>query len=59
MFTTNARDTLLIAHERAHRLRQESAAMRLRPTTTRRAVAASLRRAADRLDPAPLSPRPA
>jgi hypothetical protein len=60
MFTTNAGEALLLAHDRPQRLREESAARRLRRApATYRALAASLRRAADRLDPAPLAPRPA
>jgi hypothetical protein len=59
MFTSNAGEALLVAHQRPQSLREESAAARLRPRPTRRALAASLRRAADRLDPAPLAPRPA
>jgi hypothetical protein len=48
------------AHERIRHLREESAAERLgRTPRTRRALAASLRRLADRLDPARLAPRPA
>lgn len=60
MFTTDPRDALVLAHEHARQLREESAARRLRRASgTRRALAASLRRAADRLDRAPLAPRAA
>lgn len=59
MFTSDARDALLVAHERPRRLREETAAERLRRASgARRALAASLRRAANHLDPAPLAPRP-
>ncbi len=57
MLSADPRDGLVFAHERARRLREETATDRLRPASgTRRAVAASLRRAANRLDPAPLAP---
>ena len=60
MFTSNPFDALAVAHQRGHELRAEAAAERLLGTPgTRRALAASLRRAADRLDPAPLARRPA
>jgi hypothetical protein len=60
MLTTDPHDALVLAHERARRLREETAVQRLRRTSgTRRALAASLRRAADRLDRAPLEPRAA
>ena len=60
MLTSDPRYALVLAHERARRLREESAAERLRRSSgTRRALAESLRRAADRLDPAPFAPRPA
>jgi hypothetical protein len=50
------RDQLAVAHERGDDLRAEAAALRLRgPQGPRRAVAESLRRAADRLDPGPLA----
>jgi hypothetical protein len=52
MFTSDPRDALVFAHERARRLCAGASG-------TRRALAASLRRAANRLDPAPLAPRPA
>ena len=59
MFPSDAHDVLLLAHERARQLREEAAADRLRgASVTRRALAASLRRAADRLDPTPLRHRP-
>ncbi|HYT51746.1 MAG TPA: hypothetical protein VEL10_06045 [Gaiellaceae bacterium] len=60
MFTNDPLDALVAAHERARQLRAEAAAERLRGTSgTRRALAVSLRRAADRLDPAPLGRRTA
>jgi hypothetical protein len=60
MFTSNPFDALALAGERGRQLRAEAAAERLRGTSgTRRTFAASLRRAADRLDPVPLAPRPA
>lgn len=60
MLPYDPRDALVLAHERARHLREETAAERLRRASgTRRALAASLRRAANRLDPAPLAPRPA
>lgn len=60
MFTSHPRDALVLAHEHARRLRAETAADRLRPAPdARRALAASLRRAANRLDPVPLAPRTA
>jgi len=56
MFTSDPLDALVVAHERGRQLRAEAAAERLRGTSaTRRALAVSLRRAADRLDPAPLA----
>ena len=60
MFTGNPLDALAVAHARGRELRAEAAAERLCGTTgARRAIAVSLRRAADRLDPTALSPRPA
>jgi hypothetical protein len=60
MFTNNPLDALVVAHDRGRHLRAESAAEHLRgPSGTRRALAVSLRRAADRLDPAPLARRTA
>lgn len=61
MLTIDPRDTLVLAHEHARRLRDEAVARSDRPLTgtTRRALAASLRRAANRLDPvAPRAARP-
>jgi hypothetical protein len=53
---TDPLDALVIAHGRGRELRAEAAAERLRGRwRTRRALAASMRRAADRLDPAPLA----
>lgn len=60
MFTTDPRAALAVAHQRARHLRREAADQRLgHGSGTRRALAASLRRAANRLDPAPFAPRPA
>lgn len=60
MFTSHPRDALVLAHAHARRLREETAAERLRPASSLRpALAASLRRAADRIAPAPLAGRPA
>jgi len=60
MFTSDPRDALVLAHERARQLREEAAAERLRrASATRRALAASLRRAVDRRGAAPPAPRPA
>jgi hypothetical protein len=60
MLTSDTRDALVVAHQHARHLREERAAERLRNASgTRRALAASLRSAANRLDPAPLAPRPA
>jgi hypothetical protein len=56
MIISDPQDTLLIARERANRLRAEAAAERFRAhSPKRRALAAGLRRAANRLDPAPLA----
>jgi hypothetical protein len=60
MFSSNRLDALALAHDRGRQLRAEAAAERVRDTLgTGRALAAPLRRAADRLDPASLSRRPA
>lgn len=60
MFSSDPHDVLALAHERARHLREEAAVERLRHhTATRRALAESLRRAANRLDPVPLAHRPA
>ena len=51
----DARDQLTIAHERGEQLRSAASANGLgRPHGPRRLLASSLRRFADRLDPAPL-----
>ena len=51
--TPDVHDQLALAHERGDRLRAEATAERLSaPSGPRRALAASLRRLADRLDPA-------
>jgi hypothetical protein len=60
MFPSDPRDALVLAHGRAHRLREEAAAEHLHlrgASAARRALAASLRRAAHQLDPAPLAHR--
>jgi hypothetical protein len=60
MFTSNPLDALAVAHAHGRELRAQAAAERLLGTSaTRRAIAAYLRRAADRLDPAALATRPA
>ena len=60
MFTSDPAAALIVAHQHARHLRDETAAGRLhRVPGARRALAASLRRAANRLDPTPLAPRPA
>jgi hypothetical protein len=60
MLTSDPLEFLALAHGRGRRLRAEAAAERLRGTSgTRRKLAVSLRRAADRLDPAPYANRPA
>jgi hypothetical protein len=52
MFTSDPLDVLAVAREHGRRLRTEAALARLRGASpTRRALALSLRRAADRLDP--------
>jgi hypothetical protein len=59
MLTSDPRDALVLAHERARHLREEAAAERLRRVAgtrrARRRLAASLHYAANRLDPAPLT----
>ena len=51
MFTSNPLDDLAVAHARGRQLHADAAAERLRGISgMRRAIAASLRRAADRLD---------
>jgi hypothetical protein len=56
MFTSDPRDALVLAHDRTRHLRAETAANRLRrASVARRALAASLRRTADRLDPLPFA----
>lgn len=60
MFTCNPLDALAVAHVRGGELRAEAAMDRLGGTSAaRHAIAVFLRRAADRLDPAALAPRPA
>ena len=60
MLTMNPDDALVVAHQRARQLRAEAAAERVRRNAgTRRVLATSLRRLADRLDQAPFAPRPA
>jgi len=60
MTTTASFDTLAVARRRGEELRAEAAAERLLGAPVQRHVlAASLRWAADRLDPAPLAALPA
>jgi hypothetical protein len=60
MLTSDPLHELVRAHERTRHLREEASAEHLRRRPgTRRAVAESLRRAANRLDPAPLAHSPA
>ena len=60
MFTHHPLDALVLANEHGRRLRAEAAAERLPGgSTLRGAIAARLRRAADRLDPGPLVRQPA
>jgi hypothetical protein len=60
MLTNDPRAALALAHQRSIHLRAEAAAERLRGSSpARRALAESLRRAADRLERAPLARRPA
>ena len=60
MFVAHPLDLLAVAHERARDLCQEAAIARLHNAAgTRNVLAASLRRLANRLDPAPLSARTA
>lgn len=60
MILSDPRDALVVAHERTRRLREEAASERLLPASgTCRALAAFLRRTADRFDPAPHAHRPA
>ena len=59
MSISDSFDALGVAHDRGRRLRVEAATERLRGTSgTRSALAMFLRRAAERLDPAPLARRP-
>jgi hypothetical protein len=60
MFTSDPVSALVVAHARGRELRAEAAAERLCGTSgARRAIAVSLRRAADVLDPTALARRPA
>lgn len=60
MHSIHPLDALALARDRAHGLHAEAAAERLRGGShLRTLIAASLRRTADRLDGAPLPPRPA
>lgn len=60
MFSSHAQHVLALADERGAQLRAEAARERLRgPSPRRLAIAESLRRAADRLDPTFLTARPA
>ena len=56
MFIPDPRYTLVFAHEHARRLQEDTAADRLRRSpAVRHALAASLRRLANRLDRTPLT----
>jgi hypothetical protein len=58
MLTTDPHGALALAHDRTDRLVAEAAADRLRESSgTRHALAALLRGAADRLEPAPPASR--
>ena len=60
MFANDPVAALALVHERHHRLREETASSRLcDPSRIRRVVAAALRCAAHRLEPAPLPARAA
>ena len=61
MFSTDPRDALLVAHAHGRHLREEMASNHQRGSAeaTRRALAATLRRVANRLDPTPLVQRAA
>ena len=59
MFTSTI-DSLALAQQHGRELRAQAAAERLcGAPRKRRVLAASVRRAADRLDPMPLAPKPA
>ncbi len=59
-FTSDGRSALLVADEHAANLRADAAGERGRGRPgPRRALAASLRRVADRLEPSALAPRAA
>ncbi len=60
MVISDPRDALVVAHAHGRHLREEAAAGHMhRASGTRRALAASLRRVAHRLDSTPFAPRPA
>ena len=59
MFTSDPHHALVVAHDRGRQRAAEAAAERLRTARNRYAIAALLRRGADRLDRTPLAPRPA
>lgn len=60
MLITDPHEALAVANRRSRQLCEEAAAERVRRASgTRRALAGSLRRLADRLDPASFTPRPA
>ena len=59
MFLAHPLDLLAVAHQQARDLRREAAVARLRSSAGTRQLAASLRRLANRLDPAPLAARTA
>jgi hypothetical protein len=59
MFTSSSLDALVVAHQRGRELQAQAAAERLGGRSgLRGALAAYLRHAADRLDPAPVTRRP-
>lgn len=59
MFLAHPLDLLPVAHQQARDLRREAAVARLRSSAGTRHLADSLRRLANRLDPAPLAARTA
>jgi hypothetical protein len=59
MFPAHPLDLLAVAHQQGRDLCREAAVARLRSSAGTRQLAASLRRLANRLDPAPLAARTA
>ena len=60
MIITDPRDALALSEQRSAQFQAEAAAERLRePSVVRRGLARFMRRAADRLDPAPRAWQPA